>query len=99
MNKNAQNRKRCQSTLLSLANHHELLQPARKKNVVVLYIAMISPIKRKRDATDSDGTGMTDSKTNDDDDGAWCEVEDRPSGVTDTLLQEPDMTKKCGKDY
>ena len=33
-------------------------------------------------------------KTDDgDDDDAWCEVEDCPSGVTDTLLQEPDMTE------
>ena len=25
--------------------------------------------------------------------GGWCEVDERPSGVTDTLLQEPDVTK------
>ena len=29
---------------------------------------------------------------NGDDDG-WCEVEERTSGVTDTLLQEPDITE------
>ena len=34
--------------------------------------------------------------SNDDDDG-WREVEDRPSGVTDTLLQEPDMTESVEK--
>ena len=26
-------------------------------------------------------------------DDGWCEVEERTSGVTDTLLQEPDMTE------
>lgn len=35
-----------------------------------------------------------DSKNNDgDDDDGWSKVEDRPSGVTDTLLQEPNMTE------
>ena len=38
----------------------------------------------------------TDDDDNDDDD-AWCDVEDRPSGVTDNLLQEPDMTEKVKK--
>ena len=38
-----------------------------------------------------------DSKNNDDDDNAWSEVEDLPSGVTDTLLQEPDMTESVEK--
>ena len=38
---------------------------------------------------------ITDSKNNndDDDDDGWTEADDRPSGVTDTLLQEPDMTE------
>jgi len=37
---------------------------------------------------------IMDSKNNDgDDDDGWSKVEDRPSGVTDTLLQEPDMTE------
>ena len=27
----------------------------------------------------------------------WCEVEERTSGVTDTLLQEPDMTENVKK--
>ena len=27
-----------------------------------------------------------------DNDDGWCEVDERPSGVTDTLLQEPDVT-------
>ena len=40
----------------------------------------------------------TDSKNNhDEDDDGWTEVEDRPSGVTDTLLQEPDMTENVEK--
>jgi len=26
-------------------------------------------------------------------DDGWCEVDERPSGVTDTLLQEPDITE------
>ena len=38
-----------------------------------------------------------DSKNNDDDDDAWSEVEDCPSRVTDTLLQEPDMTESVEK--
>ena len=39
-----------------------------------------------------------DYKNNDgDDDDGWSEVEDRPSGVTDTLLQEPDMTENIEK--
>ncbi|XP_044174352.1 uncharacterized protein LOC122957982 [Acropora millepora] len=40
----------------------------------------------------------TDSKNNhDEDDDGWTEVEDRPLGVTDTLLQEPDMTENVEK--
>ena len=30
-------------------------------------------------------------------DDGWCEVEERTSGVTDTLLQEPDMTENVEK--
>ena len=26
------------------------------------------------------------------DNDGWCEVDERPSGVTDTLLQKPDVT-------
>ena len=41
---------------------------------------------------------ITDSKNdNDDNDDGWTEVEDRPSGVTDTLLQEPDMPENVEK--
>ena len=41
---------------------------------------------------------ITDSKNdNDDDDDGWTEAEDRPSDVTDTLLQEPDMTENVEK--
>ena len=41
---------------------------------------------------------ITDSKNNNDDnDDGWTEVEDRPSGVTDTLLHEPDMTENVEK--
>ena len=39
---------------------------------------------------------IMDSKYDDDDDG-WSKVDDRPSGVTDTLLQEPDMTESVEK--
>ena len=39
-----------------------------------------------------DNTGSINSETidNDNDDG-WCEVDERPSGVTDTLLQQPEV--------
>ena len=30
-------------------------------------------------------------------DDGWCEVEERTSGLTDTLLQEPDMTENVEK--
>ena len=46
------------------------------------------PAKNTEQSVSTEATGITDSKTNDDDDDAWCEVEDRPSGFTDTLLQE-----------
>ena len=34
---------------------------------------------------------QTNDREKDNDDG-WCEVDERPSRVTDTLLQEPDVT-------
>ena len=42
---------------------------------------------------------MTNSNYNSTDNGddEWCEVEERPSGVTDTLLQQPDMTENLEK--
>ena len=44
---------------------------------------------------------IMDSKNDDDDDDddndGWSEVEDHPSGVKDTLLQEPDMTESVEK--
>ena len=39
----------------------------------------------------------SESKNDDDDDDVWCEVEERPSGVTDTLLQEPDISENVEK--
>ena len=36
-------------------------------------------------------------KTDTDDDVEWSEIEDRTSGVTGTLLQEPDMTENVEK--
>ena len=38
-----------------------------------------------------------DGDDDDDDDDVWCEVEERPSGVTDTLLQEPDISENVEK--
>ena len=35
----------------------------------------------------------TNSNDNNNTDTEWCEVEERPSGVTDTLLQQPDITE------
>ncbi|KAL9956871.1 hypothetical protein ACROYT_G038421 [Oculina patagonica] len=42
-----------------------------------------------------DNLGCLNSETidSDDDDDNWCEVVERPSGVTDTLLQEPEITE------
>ena len=40
---------------------------------------------------------MDSKNDDDDDDDGRSEVEDRPSGVTDTLLQEPDMTESVEK--
>lgn len=31
--------------------------------------------------------------TNDNDVDDWCEIEEQPAGVMDTLLQEPDMAE------
>ena len=38
---------------------------------------------------------VTDCNENGDD--GWCEVEERTSGVTDTLLQEPDVIQNMEK--
>ena len=38
---------------------------------------------------------VTDCNDNSNDE--WCEVEERTSGVTDTKLQEPDMTENVKK--
>ena len=38
---------------------------------------------------------VTDCSDNGND--GWCEIEERTSGVTDTLLQEPDMTENVEK--
>ena len=35
----------------------------------------------------------TNSNDNNNTDTEWCEVEERRSGVTDTLLQQPDITE------
>ena len=57
------------------------------------------PIEEPANNTEQlNSKAITDSKNdNDDDDDGWTEVEDRPSGVTDTLLQEPDMTENVEK--
>ena len=39
---------------------------------------------------------MTKNNTDNSDD-EWCEEEERPSGVTDTLLQQPDITENSEK--
>lgn len=43
----------------------------------------------------NDNLGCINSETidNDNDDDNWCEVDERPSGVTDTLLQEPEIAE------
>ena len=57
------------------------------------------PIEEPANNTEQlNSKAITDSKNdNDDHDDGWTEVEDRPSGVTDTLLQEPDMTENVEK--
>ena len=57
------------------------------------------PIEEPANNTEQlNSKAITDSKNdNDDDDDGWTEVEDRPSGVTYTLLQEPDMTENVEK--
>ena len=46
---------------------------------------------------DMDNSGSINSETIDydghDDDGDWCEVDERPSGVSDTLLQQPEIAE------
>ena len=43
-------------------------------------------------------TADIDNTENEQDDvDNWCEVDERPSGVTDTLLQEPDVTENAQK--
>ena len=55
------------------------------------------PAKNTEQALRSEATSITDSKTNDNDDNAGCEVEDHPSGVTGILLQEPDLPENVEK--
>ena len=58
------------------------------------------PIEEPANNTEQlNSKAITDSKNDndDDDDDGWTEVEDPPSGVTDTLLQEPDMTENVEK--
>ena len=38
-------------------------------------------------------TDVDNADNTKDESGGWCEVDKRPSGVTGTLLQEPDVTK------
>ena len=45
-------------------------------------------------SSDADNTVCSER---DDDVDDWCEVEERPSGVTDTLLQEPDIAANADK--
>ena len=55
-----------------------------------------NPPKSKESGPDSnDSNKNTDNNGNIDsnDDDGWCEVEERPSGVTDTLLEEPNVTE------
>ena len=38
-------------------------------------------------------TRVSNDSVDNDTDDEWCEVTERPSGVVDTLLQEPDITQ------
>ena len=42
---------------------------------------------------DKENASSINSETIDNDDDNWCEVDERPSGVTDTLLQEPEIAE------
>ena len=42
---------------------------------------------------DEIATNSNENNNTDNSDEVWCEVEERPSGVTDTLLQQPDITE------
>ena len=42
------------------------------------------------------GTNMS-SETESNENDSWCEVQEHPSGVTDTLLQEPDISENSDK--
>ena len=50
--------------------------------------------------TQSDPGTLVDSndiQNNNNDNDNWCEIEERPSGVTDTLLEQADITENLGK--
>ena len=42
---------------------------------------------------DKENASSINSETIDNDDDNWCEVDEHPSGVTDTLLQEPEIAE------
>ena len=42
---------------------------------------------------DEIASNFNDNNNTDNSDDEWCEVEERPSGVTDTFLQQPDITE------
>ena len=42
---------------------------------------------------DKENASSINSETIDNDDDNWCEVDERPSGVTDTVLQEPEIAE------
>ena len=46
---------------------------------------------------DEIATNSNDNNNTDNSDDEWCEVEERPFGVTDTLLQQPDVTENLEK--
>ena len=46
---------------------------------------------------DEIAANSNDNNNTDNSDDEWCEVEERPSGVTDTLLQQPDVTENLEK--
>ena len=58
-------------------------------------------VKDIHDCPNSSSTSDIDNASNEKDDGdvsdGWCEVDERPSGVTDTLLQEPDVVENADK--
>ena len=53
--------------------------------------------KSKGSGPDSNGSNNNTSNINSNDDDGWCEVEERPCDVTDTLLEEPNVTENVEK--